>query len=976
MNNTQLSALPDFLHALGQQTHNRLHTDTYTRTLYSTDASIYQIMPHAVLIPQHIDEVQAAVALAAQYKIPLLPRTGGSSLAGQATNAAVVIDFTTHLDKILDFNPEAKTVRVQPGLVLDHLNHALRPHRLQFGPDPASSNRAAMGGIISNNSTGSHSIRYGMTADHLHAVSLLLDDASTAQFTYCDPDTLGHKQKLTSREGQIYHQINTLTQNQTNQDIIRAGTPRHWRRCGGYNLDRFVDGPSFHYPQDHRFNLAKLICGAEGTLGIITDLTLNLVPTPDYTALAIIEFNDLPTALNAVPAILETNPSAVELLDNLGLTNCRQVPQYARLLDTFLQGQPYCVLITEFYGDNPAHLQAQIDNLRQHLHRQALGAQAITPLLDPQAQQNVWRVRKVALGFLMSIKGDYKPVPFIEDAAVPVEHLAAYIAKLEAFCHDLGTQVAYYAHASAGCIHIRPLMNTKKAEELAKLTAIADFSVDLLHGYGGSLSSEHGDGKARSWLNPRFFGPDLYHLYQQVKQIFDPHNIFNPGHIVNAPAMTDNLRYGPSYDVIPLTTHLDFSPNDGFHRAVEQCNGAGICRKRLTGTMCPSFMATRNEEDSTRGRANALRAAFSGRLPAEELTSPRMYQVMDLCVSCKACQAECPSSVDMAKIKTEFLAQYYAEHGTPLRARLFSQIDRANRLFSGPLAPLANTLATSPPARALLTRLGLTPDRPLPAFSRAPFPAWFAQHQQPNHSRPVLLAVDSYNAYNHPHIPITAVRLLNRAGYHVRTIPLTDYGRPAFSKGLITDARHAATQIMAHLAPFAHSHIPILFLEPSDLSMIHDDYASLIPHHPDLAAVKAVSQSIEEFLLGEIDNGRCSLPLTTTPRQLILHGHCHQKALFGTAATRTLLTQPANYTLTELDTSCCGMAGSFGYEAEHLTISQAMGERRLAPTIRNTPPDTLLVAPGTSCREQIHHLTGRAAYHPIQILWQALQEED
>jgi hypothetical protein len=402
------------------------------------------------------------------------------------------------------------------------------------------------------------------------------------------------------------------------------------------------------------------------------DITLNLVPLPQMTGLAVIHFDSLAEALTAVPLILEVEPSAVELLDNLGLTLCRDVPEYARLLTTFMQGQPNCLLITEFYGESAAELQAKIAQLERHLQRQGAGHTAVTVAIAPQLQQNVWTVRKVGLGLMMGVRGDHKPIPFIEDAAVPVEHLAEYVLKVEEFCHSLGTNVAYYAHASAGCIHIRPLINSKLAQEAAKLPQIMNFSVDLLRGYGGSLSSEHGDGRARSWANERFFGPDLYRLYQETKRLFDRHNILNPGNIVNAGPMTANLRFGEAYQVIPLTEHLDFRAEQGFHRAVEMCNGAGICRKKITGTMCPSFMATREEEHSTRGRANALRAALSGKLPAAELTSRRMYAVMDLCIECKACKAECPSAVDMAKIKFEFLAHYYAANGVPFRARLLA----------------------------------------------------------------------------------------------------------------------------------------------------------------------------------------------------------------------------------------------------------------------------------------------------------------
>ena len=974
----------DFLNELDKRIAGALRTDEYSRILYSTDASIYQVKPHGVLLPQTVEDVQAAVELAAKYHVPLLPRTGGSSLAGQAVNRALVMDFTRYLDQVLEVNQEERWVRVQPGIVLDALNIYLRKYGLQFGPDPASSNRAAMGGIVSNNSTGSHSILYGMTADHVLEMEVILSDGTLTRFGPLDTAVLPQYLNRSGREGKIYRKLHTLTQDPANQEIIRRGTPRHWRRCGGYNLDRLVPvangRPTFHWPQDGYFNLAKLICGAEGGLGVITELKLNLVPLPTHTALAIVHFNSLPEALTAVPLMLEVDPSAVELLDNLGLTLCREVPEYARLLATFIDGTPNCVLITEFYGESGAELVSKIDHLEQHLKEQMVNVTAVTRATTPQQQTDVWTVRKVGLGLLMSIKGDHKPIPFIEDAAVPVEHLNEYITKLEQFCNDLGTKVAYYAHASAGCLHVRPLINTKTAKEVAKLPTITDFSVDLLRGYGGSFSSEHGDGRARSWLNEKFFGPDLYRLYQKVKQIFDPDSILNPGTIVNARPMTENLRYGESYQVIPIMPHLDFSSDHGFDRAIEMCNGAGICRKRTTGTMCPSFMVTREEEHATRGRANALRAAISGQLPPSEFTSERMYQVMELCVSCKACKSECPSSVDMAKIKTEFLAQYHDTHGVPMRDKLFANITSLSRLGSGQMALLANwTLGNGLIRKGLERTLGISAKRSLPRFSQQSFVDWFNKHTPvgAHHDAPVqriVLFNDTFSTYNYPNIPIAATELLEMAGFEVVLPGVTDCGRPSFSKGLVDKARTIAQQVLDHLAPLAAQDLPIIFLEPSDLSAITDDYASLLPNDSRVAQVIEQCVSFEEFVADLAKNGRLNLTFTDAPRHLLMHGHCHQKALIGTKPAYRALTLPPNYTLTEVDSSCCGMAGSFGYEVEHYDISLQMAERRLLPAVRAATPETILVASGVSCRQQIKHGTGRQVLHPAEVLRAAIEE--
>ena len=835
---SQQDSVQEFLHELQPRVNGELRTDRYSLTLYSTDASIYQVRPYGVLIPKTTDDVHATVELAAKHNMPLLPRTAGSSLAGQAVNKALVIDMTRHLDQVLEVNTEEQWVRVQPGIVLDELNLYLKPVGLQFGPDPASADRAAMGGIVANNSTGAHSILYGMTSDHVLETNVILSDGCRATFGPVESTELETRRQRSGLEGEIYRRIWDITQ--TRADVIRAGTPRHWRRCGGYNLDRFVDGVSYKYPHDPRFNLAQLMSGSEGTLAVMTDIKLNLVPRPTKTALAIVHFDSLPEALAAVPVMLQVNPSAVELLDNLGLTMCREVPEYARLLTTFVEGTPNCVLITEFQGETEAELKRKIDQLKTHLKKEKVGATTVVPAISPQLQTKVWTVRKVGLGLLMSIKGDYKPIPFIEDAAVPVEHLAEYVTRIEQFCNDLGTNVAYYAHASAGCIHIRPLINAKLASEVDKLPQISQFSVELLGEYGGAFSSEHGDGRARSWLNERFYGPELYGLFKEVKQVFDPNNILNPGNIVDAGPMTENLRFGSDYRTIPIKEHIDFSEDMGFHRAVEMCNGAGICRKRTTGTMCPSFMVTRDEEHSTRGRANALRAAMSGALPPAELISQRMFAVMDLCIECKACKAECPSSVDMAKIKFEFLAQYYEKNTVPFRAKLFADIAFWSHLGSGSLAPLSNWFMKNPLVRRGLEKyMGISRKRPLPELAEMTFPMWFKQRQRAvNGNRKseigsqkpekVVLFNDTFCNYNYPHIGVAATEVLEAVGFEVLLPGHKCCGRPMISKGLVNKARRAARDTIERLLPFAEQGMPIVGLEPSCILSVRDEYFYIV----------------------------------------------------------------------------------------------------------------------------------------------------
>jgi FAD/FMN-containing dehydrogenase/Fe-S oxidoreductase len=971
--NAKSESLREYFSELEKRTSGQVRTDNYSRIFYSTDASLYQVMPYGVLIPRQIEEVHAAVELAAKYSIPILPRTGGSSLAGQAINEAVIIDMSPHLNQILEINQEEKWVRVQPGLVLDELNIQLQQYGLQFGPDPASGNRAAMGGIVANNSTGAHSILYGMTADHVLETNVVLSDGLKASFKALDKSGLEAAKRRSGLEAHIYRTISKITQNK--KDVIQKGTPKHWRRCGGYNLDRFVSsGINFNYPQDERFNLAKLICGSEGTLAVMTDIKLNLVPLPKLTGLALLQFDDLYQALDAVQVILQTNPSAVELLDSLSLKQCQQVPEYARLAATFLEGNPFCLLITEFYGESESELESKIQRLKDHLQKSGIHCRVVTAI-NPELQNNVWTVRKEGLGFLMSVKGDYKPIPLIEDAAVPVEYLAEYISKIEKFCNDLGTQIIYYAHASAGCLHVRPLINTKIGSEILKMSQISEFAAEIIGGYGGALSSEHGDGRSRSWLTERFFGNELYGLFKEVKTAFDPANILNPGNIVDPQQVSQNLRYGDSYSTVQLQEHLDFSENQGFDRAIEMCNGSGVCRKTTSGTMCPSYMATKEEEHSTRGRANALRAALSGRLPFKEFTSKRMYDVLDLCIECKGCKAECPSSVDMAKIKFEFLSHYYEANRAPLRSKLFGNIATINRLVGGEMALLINWLNRNPLLKWSLEKfLGISRKRELPAFARRSFLNWFQnrRNKQNNSKQEVVLFNDTFNTYNDPQIAIAAVEILEAAGFSVKLAGIKCCGRPMISKGLIDSARAAARDTVEKLLPFAERGIPIVGLEPSCILSLRDEYLSLLSKESGVKSVANYVFTFEEFFANLAGEGKPNLQFTDERRNILLHGHCHQKALVGTKPAHTVLSLPPNYSVTEVDSGCCGMAGSFGYEKEHYGISMAMAERRLLPAVRKADESTIIAAAGTSCRHQILHGAGRRVLHPVEILRNAL----
>lgn len=948
-------------HALRGQIAGEIRTDAMTRALYATDASLYQVMPLGVVVPRTMDDVQAALEAAARFGVPILPRGGGSSLAGQTVNEALILDFTKHLDRIIELNEEEKWVRVQPGLVLDRLNATLAPRGLSVGPDPASSSRATLGGMVGNNATGTHSIVYGNTIDHVLELDVFLDDGSTARFGETNSALWSQKLRAGGREGDVYRGMHDLLESE--RAIIERDTPRHWRRNSGYRLERILD------PSNR--NLARLLCGSEGTLAVTSEIKLALVDRPERTALGVVHFHTLDEALESVTTILETGPSAVELFDGIAIEQTRQAKGYAHLL-TFLEGRPGAVLITEYYGTSDDELSGRLTDLKSALQH-AGQSYAVVPARTSEEIRRVWTVRKEGLGLIMGVEGDHKPQAFIEDASVPVEHLPEYIRELSKLLD--GTRTVLYAHASAGTLHVRPFINTKDAAEVAKMRDIAHGSMELVRKFGGTVSSEHGDGIVRGWLLEPLVGKDLYRVYRETKRIFDPSNRLNPGRIVNAPPMTENLRLGPDYDTIPILEEIDFSDQGGFAQAIELCNGNGLCRKLDTGTMCPSFMVTRDEEHSTRGRANALRNAISGTLPLEEFTSERMYEVMDLCIQCKACKTECPSNVDMARLKTEWLSKYWDAHGMPLRTRLFAKLPQITRRLNGTAARSANWINRRTIIRKGLERaMGISSKRALPEFAPVPFTSWFAEQQWPVDGPEVVLFADTFNNYNHPETAKAAAEFFFRVGFGVRVVPArVCCGRTLLSKGLVRDARRQALDAVEALYPFAESGLPIVGLEPSCILTFRDETLALLPGDTRARKVAEVAYTFEEYVAHAARDGKLDrVKWTQESRNVLLHGHCHQKSLVGTGPSEACLTLPPNYSVSTVDSGCCGMAGAFGYEAEHYDISIAMAERSLAPAVRAALRETIVAAAGTSCRAQIADTTGRTALHPAEILRDAL----
>ncbi len=935
--------------------------DRQSRLLYSTDASMYQVEPIGVVIPRDVDDVQAAVEVAKRNQVALLPRGGGTSLTGQTVNHALVLDFSRYLHQVLEVNAEERWARVQPGLVQDELNHHVRPCGLLFGPDTSTSSRATLGGMLGNNSGGAHSIAYGLTVEHVIELTALLADGTRVVFGEVTPAGFEAKCRVAGREGEIYREVARIRDEY--HDEIRARYPAHWRRVSGYNLDELL--------KDRPLNMARLVVGSEGTLATVVEAKVRLVDRPKRTALDVIHYRDIQEALESSTSILETGPYAVELTDKMILDLARDNIEQSKRMG-FVQGDPGAILIVEYAGETDAEVRAKVEALETRRRREGLGY-ASHPTFDAAEQQSIWKLRKAGLGLLLGMKGERKPIAFVEDTAVAPKDLPEFVPRFRAIFAEHDVSAAYYGHCSVGCLHIRPVIDLKTSRGLEQVRAIADEVADLVLEFSGTLSSEHGDGRARSPLLARMYGPRIMEAFGRLKRAFDPDNRMNPGNIVDSPGITEHLRYGPEYKTWEPATLLDFSSQGGMAAAVEMCNGVGACRKTLEGTMCPSYMVTRDEEHTTRGRANALRAVLSGQVPPAEFTGKRLYETMDLCLECKGCKAECPANVDMAKLKYEFLHHYYAANGLPLRNRLFGRIARVNR-FASRVPGLANWISGLALNRWLLEKVaGIDRRRPLPPLARQTFTDWFARRTPPADAPrgEVVLFNDTFVTYNTPSIGHAAVNLLERAGYRVVLVDKKCCGRPLISKGLLGEAREHAAWNVARLAPYAARDVAIVGLEPSCLLTLKDEYVDLL-RTDDARAVAEHSALLEQFLLREREHG-LTLSFTGSGKKALLHGHCHQKAMVGTAPTVAVL-RWAGYEVSEVDSGCCGMAGSFGFEREHYDLSVSLGNRRLAPAVKAAPADTEVVAPGISCRQQIGHLAGRRALHPAEALRRALAD--
>ncbi len=941
------------------------------RLAYSTDASVYQELPLAVCIPETKDDLVKLIHFGKANNITLIPRTAGTSLAGQVVGAGIVVDVSRFFNQILEVNVEEKWARVQPGVIRDDLNAYLKPMGLMFGPETSTASRAMIGGMIGNNSSGLHSIVWGDTRQNLIAANVLLDDASEVLFEALHEQEYFKKLTLTSREGDIYRGINELISKQDNLAAIQSGYPKKdiTRRNTGYALDLLTD-------TSEPFNFCKLLAGSEGTIGIITEAKISLMPLPPKEiGLVCIHFQDMVECMHGNVVALRNFPEASELVDKyiLDFTVGHPTYQYNRF---FIEGDPQALLIVEFRADTVAEIQAKAEKLILELKAADLGY-AYPLILGAEQTNLVWDVRKAGLGLIRNLPGDSQPVNLIEDCAVSPEDLPAYVEDVQQLLVEEKVHASYYAHAGAGELHIEPFINLKTEEGKKQFRRILERTTDLVLKYNGSLSGEHGDGRLRGEFIGKVLGDKVYQLLLEVKQIFDPKAVFNAKKIVDTPPMDTHLRYDQVTDASQIKTYFDFTKQESILRLSEKCSGSGDCRKtEITGgTMCPSFMATRDEKDTTRARANMLRQFLTNSTEQNRFNHEELKEVMDLCLSCKGCKTECPSSVDIAKMKAEFLQHYYDANGSSFRSKLIANFTQSQKLGSL-VAPIYNFFATNKLTSSLIKQVvGFAPDRSLPKVYGTTLTQWANKKERKQGKRQVYLYADEFTNYNDTEIGITAYKLLTALGYEVLVPNLKESGRTYLSKGFVKKAKDLANSNVELASAIISQDTPLLGVEPSAIITFRDEYVDLVDADKKSKAVELAKHAlmIDEFLVQEMIAGRIHQEqFTAAPQKIKLHGHCYQKAFKLVEYSKQILSLPLNYEVEVIPSGCCGMAGSFGYEKEHYEVSQKVAELVLFPTLRKTGEEYVVAAAGTSCRHQIKDGLERKSYHPVEILYDAL----
>ncbi|MDD2380454.1 MAG: FAD-binding and (Fe-S)-binding domain-containing protein [Mariniphaga sp.] len=971
----------DRFNALKSKLSGDLFTDQVYRVLYSTDASQYKEMPLAVTRPRDKEDIRKIIAFARETHTSVIPRGGGTSLAGQVVGPGIVVDVSKYMNKILEINSEEHYALVEPGVIPAELNQQLAPYGLQFGPETSTANRCVIGGMLGNNSCGLHSLIYGSVRDHILEVDTILSDGSEVTFKALSPDEFhqkmnGHGNPL---EKAIYTNIYEILSNPENQKEIRDQfpDPKLTRRNMGYAIDVLLNSEIFT-PGGDAFNFSKLLAGSEGTLAFTYRIKINLIPLPPkHKGLLCAHFRTVEESLEGNLVALKHHPGAIELMDDI-IMQCTKENIEQRKNRFFIQGDPGALLMIEFACETEEELRVKAAALENDLQTAGLGYHY--PLVTGADNiKRVWSLRTAGLGLLSNVPGDRKGVAGIEDSAIPPENLPAFIIEFKKMLSKLGLTSVFYAHVATGEIHFRPLLNFKDSADVKLFDQLMTEMAALVKQFRGSLSGEHGDGRARGKFIPFMLGEHNYQLLKRLKKTWDPENILNPGKITDTPPITEKLRVEPGKPTPKFDTIFDFSKNMGFFRSIEKCNGSGDCRKSsiIGGTMCPTYMATRDEDKTTRGRANILREFLYSNEKKNPFDHREIYEILDLCLSCKACKSECPSNVDMAKLKAEFLQHYYDIHGIPLRSRLVAYLPRLNKLAMI-VQPIANLVMKT---RVFKKAIGMAPQRNLPALSKITLNRRVANgiphSDQPSKGK-VYLFNDEFTNYNESDIGIKAILLLTRLGYEVKIPVHRESGRTFLSKGLIHTSQKIANENVTLLKDMISEETPLIGIEPSAILAFRDEYPELVDKALQPAAEQLGTQALmfDEFIATEIKKGNITPePFTTEKKNILLHGHCQQKAVASTDSTKRMLTPPKNYTIKEIPSGCCGMAGSFGYEKEHVELSMKIGELILFPAVRQAAEETIICAPGTSCRHQIKDGTGRKALHPVEVLYDALAPE-
>lgn len=945
--------------------------------VYATDASVYQEIPMAVCLPKNTTDIKKLILFAGKNKLHLIPRAAGTSLAGQVVGSGIVVDISRHFNSVLEINIAEKWVRVQPGVIRDDLNALLKPYGLMFGPETSTSSRAMIGGMIGNNSCGLHSMIWGSTRDNLIETNALLADGSEIKFESTDLEILKLKRTGNALDNIIYDKLLSLLEKSENQKSIRGNFPKKevLRRNSGYALDSLLDT----LEDNAKINLSTIIAGSEGTLCFVTEAKLKLIPLPPKeTGIVAIHFLTIKEALKANLIAVGHSCAASELVDHVILEQAFN--NSAQLANRyFVEGQPGAILMVEFFEDLPAKLTLKCEKLIVDLKKAGLGY--AYPVLVGKETAKAWDLRKAGLGLLRNLKGDIQPVNLIEDCAVSVNDLPDYIHDLEILLKRNDVRYSIYAHAGAGQLHVEPMINLKSVEGRLTFKRILAETSLLVKKYKGSLSGEHGDGRLRGEYISTVMGNEVYDLFKFVKSIFDPNGIFNIGKITDSPSMLSSLRYQIEHKPVSVPTIFDFSEQESMLRLTEKCSGSGDCRKtELTGgTMCPSYMVTRNEKDTTRARANMLRQFLTE--PAisfkNEKTAVMVKDVLDLCLACKGCKIECPSSVDMTKLRAEFLYQYQQVNGLPLRSRLIGNFSKQMKLASF-WPQLYNVVTQTVPVRKMINRIsGFHPNRSLPALPKETLRTWYKKQVFPDRPtiKTVYLFCDEFTNYLDLVTGQKSIKLLHALGYQVVITEHADSGRALLSKGMLKEAKLCAEKNTKFFSSLVGPQTPLIGLEPSAILSFRDEYPDLVSTDLKLSA-KNISKNtflIEEFLSREIQNGQISASaFTTEHRKVVLHGHCHQKAMTDLQTSVKVLSLPVNYEVEVIPSGCCGMAGSFGYESEHYDLSMKAGSLVLFPYIQKQDKDVLIAAAGTSCRHQIKDGTQKSSFHPAEILFDAL----